>query len=245
MKLNSFFNKTIFPFAVAALSVISFSNQAKAIVFSGNVNSSWGIPTPGDINDNPIYSGVDTNVFTWGDPTLFEGASANQLVFEASSFSTDAGSLFKIGDLTYRNGTVLLGTSVESVPLHISLSFDEPPEIDEVLDYGFSLQNTPNLSDNPELNADYLFVVENDVKRSFKYGGNQYTLSLAGFSQDNGKTRVNEFRALEGEKTTASVFAKIDKVAFAKKQVPEPGFVIGLSVVGFYLVSRRKVKKAS
>lgn len=245
MKLNLFFNKAVFPFAVAALSVIGFSNQAKAGVLSGSINSSWGIPTPGSINTESVYTGVDTNVFTWGDPTLFEGASANQLVFEASSFSTDAGSLFKIGDLTYGNGTVLLGTSVESVPLNISLSFSEPPEINEVFEYGFFLQNTPNLSNDPELNADFLFVIENDVKRNFKYRGDEYTLSLAGFSQDNGKMRVNEFRVLEGEKTTASVFAKIDKVTFSKQEIPEPGFGVGLSVLGFYLISRRKAKKAS
>ncbi|MGB3754922.1 MAG: choice-of-anchor K domain-containing protein [Rivularia sp. (in: cyanobacteria)] len=244
MKLN-FFNKAVFPFAVAALSVIGFSSQAKATVFSGSVNGSWGIPTRGSINSESIYTGVDTDVFTWGDPTPFKGASDNQLVFEGSSFSTNVGSLFKIGDLTYRNGTVLLGTSVESVPLNISLSFDEPPEMDEVFDYGFSLQNTPNLSDDAELNADFLFVAENNAKRSFTYGGNKYTLSLAGFSQDNGKTRVDEFRALEGEKTTASVFAKIDKVTFSKKEVPEPGFGVGLSVLGFYLISRRKAKKVS
>ncbi|MGB6296827.1 MAG: choice-of-anchor K domain-containing protein [Rivularia sp. (in: cyanobacteria)] len=244
MKLNSFFSKAVFPVAVAALSVISFSNQAKAAVFSGSVKGSWGIPTPGEINYDPIYTFVENNVFTWGDPTPFEGASANQVVFKGSSFSTDAGSLFKIGDLTYRNGTVLLGTSVESVPLNLSLSFDKPPSINEVFDYGFSLQNTPNLSDNPELNADSLFVVENEVKRTFKYGGSEYTLSLAGFSKDKGKTHVKQFRALEGEKTTASVFAKIDKVTFSKKEVPEPGFAVGLSVLGFYMVYRKKAKKA-
>lgn len=245
MKINLFFNRAVFPFAVAALSVIGFSSQAKATTFSGSVNGSWGIPTRGSINSESVYTGVDTNVFTWGDPSLFEGASANQLVFEGSSFSTDAGSLFKIGDLTYRNGTVLLGTSVESVPLNLSLSFSEPPEINEVLDYGFSLQNTPNLSDDPELNADFLFVVENNAKRSFTYNDNKYTLSLAGFSQDNGKTRVNQFRALEGGKTTASVFAKIDKVTFSKQEIPEPGFGVGLSVLGFYLISRRKAKKVN
>ncbi|WP_414619544.1 choice-of-anchor K domain-containing protein [Calothrix sp. CCY 0018] len=244
MKLNLFFSKAVFPVAIAALSVIGFSPQAEAAVFSGKVIGSWGMPTPGEINDNPTYTGVGTNVFTWGDPTLFEGASANQLVFEGSYFSTDAGSLFKIGDLTYHNGTVLLGTSVESVPLNLDLIFSEPPEIDEIFDYGFSLQNTPNLSEDPESNADFLFVVENDVKRSFTYGGNKYTLSLAGFSQDNGKTQVKEFRALEGGKTTASVFARIDKVTFSKKEVPEPGLAVGLSVLGFYLISRTKAKKA-
>ena len=244
MKLSSFFKIAVFPFALAALNIIGSPNQVKAAVFSGSVIGSWGEPTHGSINTDPFYTGENTNTFSWGDPTLFKGASANQLVFEGNSFSADAGSLFKIGDLTYRNGTVLLGTSVESVPLNLSLSFDEPPEINEIFDYGFSLQNTPNLSDNPELNADYLLVVDNGAKGSFKYGGNEYTITLAGFSQDNGKTKVSQFRVLEGEKTTASVFAKIDKVAFSKKEVPEPGFPIALSLIGAYFISQKKYKRS-
>lgn len=241
MKLSSLFYKVVFPFA--ALSVISFSSKAEAAAFSGNVNGSWLEPTPGDINDNPLYTGVEKDVFTWGDPTLFKGAAANQLVFEGNSFSADAGSLFKIGDLTYRNGTVLLGTSVDSVPLKLSLFFNELVEAEQVFEYQFDLKNTPNLSDNPELNADFLVVNEKDVKQTFVHDGNAYTLSLTGFSQDNGQTQVNEFRVLEGEKTKAAIFGKIDKVAFSKKEVPEPGFPLALSVVGIYLISRRKAKK--
>lgn len=241
MKLSSLFNIAV-PFSVAALGIIGFSNQAEAAAFSGNVSGSWGKPTSGSINTDAVYTGVETNVFTWGDPTLFKNASANQLVFEGSSFSTDAGSLFKIGDLTYRNGTVLLGTSVESVPLNLSLSFDEASKVDQVFDYEFSLKNTPNLSDDPELNADYVYVTEKDAKRRFIYGGDAYTLSLTGFSQDNGETQVNEFRVLEGEKTTAAIFGKINKLPFSKKEVPEPGFLLGLSAVSVYLISQRKAK---
>ncbi|MEL6458156.1 MAG: choice-of-anchor K domain-containing protein [Cyanobacteria bacterium J06621_15] len=241
MKLSSLFYKIVFPFA--ALSVISFSSKAEAATFSGNVSGSWLKPTPGTINNNPMYKGVEEDVFTWGDPTLFKGASANQLVFEGNSFSADAGSLFKIGDLTYRNGTVLLGTSVDSVPLKLNLSFNELTEAEQIFEYQFDLENTPNLSDNPELNADFLVVKEKDTKHTFMHDGNAYTLSLAGFSQDNGKTQVSEFRVLEGEKTTAAIFGKIDKVAFSKKEVPEPGFPLVLSVAGIYFISRRKAKK--
>ena len=239
MKLKSFFNRTVFPFAVAALSVIGFPNQAKAMFFSGNVSGAWGEPTPGEINTDPIYTGVVTNTFTWGDPTLFENALSNQLSFQGSSFSTDPNSLFKIGDLTYRNGTVLLGTSVKSVPLNLNLSFDQATKFNQEFKYEFSLKNTPNLSDNPELNADFVFVTKDSAKPSFVYDGHTYTLSLTGFSQDNGKTNVSEFRVLEGEKTTASIFAQINKVSLSRK-VPEPGFAVGLSLVGIYLISRKK-----
>lgn len=243
MKLSSLFNIAVFPFAVAALNVIAFPNEAKAAVFSGSVSGSWGETTPGIINENPVFDGVGTDTFSWGDPTLFENASSNQLVLKGNSFSTDAGSLFKIADLTYRNGTVLLGTSVESVSLKLGLSFTKPTEIDQVFDYEFYLQNTPNLSDNPEFNADFVFVTNNDANRSFIYGGDEYTLSLTGFSQDNGKTNAKEFRVLEGEKTTAAIFAQINKVPKPKK-VPEPGFPVGLSVLGVYLISRRKASKS-
>lgn len=238
MKLNLLFNLAVFPFAVAALSVIGFPNQAKAAAFSGNVSGSWGKPTPGDVNTSPVYSGVEKNEFTWGHP--IENAFANQLVFKGNSFSTDTGSLFKIGDLTYVNGTVHYRTSVESVPLKLSLSFNKPNKVEQVFDYQFNLKNTPNLSDDPELNADFLVVAENNAKRSFIHGGNTYTLSLSGFSGDNGKTNLSEFWVLEGEKTTAAIFGKISKVPFSKKQVPEPGFLLGLSVVGLCLISRRK-----
>lgn len=241
MKLSSLFYKVVF--LSTALSTIGFSGKAEAVALSGNVNGSWDKPTPGEVNDFPIYTGVDTNVFSWGDPTLFKGASANQLVFEGNSFSTDAGSLFKIGDLTYRNGTVLLGTSVESVPLKLDLSFNELTEAEQIFEYQFDLKNTPNLSENPELNADFLVVNEKDTKHTFMHDGNAYTLSLTGFSQDNGKTQVSEFRVLEGEKTKAAIFGKIDKVAFSKKEVPEPGFPLALSIAGIYFISRRKARK--
>ncbi|NJL81056.1 MAG: PEP-CTERM sorting domain-containing protein [Richelia sp. RM2_1_2] len=242
MKLKSFFNITVFPFAVAALSVIGFPNQAKAILFSGSVGGTWGEPTPGKINTDSISTGVGTNTFTWGDPTLFQNAFANQLLFEGNSFSTDSNSLFKIGDLTYHNGTVLLGTGVESVPLNLNLSFDQPTKLNQEFKYEFYLENTPNLSEDPELNADFVFVTKDSAKPTFVYDGHTYTLSLTGFSQDNGKTNVSEFRVLEGEKTTAAIFAQINKVSPSKK-VPEPGFAVGLSLVGIYLISRKKVSK--
>lgn len=247
MKLSWFFHIILFPFAV--LSAIAFSGQAKAVDFFGSVNGTWGKPTPGEINDYPVYIGVGTNAFTWGDPTYFKGASANQLVFEGSSFSTDAGSSFKIGDLTYRNGTVLLGTSVETASLNLNLSFNGENGVNQVVEFGFEydlfLDNTINKEDaDPQENADKVFFVNNNIKRNFSYGGNTYTLSLNGFTQDNGYTQVGELRALEGEKSTAAIFGQINKVNSSTKQVPEPGFPLVLSIAGIYLISRRKAKNS-
>lgn len=250
MKLSWLFNIAVFPFAVTVLSILGSSSQAQAAAFLGNVSGTWGEPEKPDPESvdypiNPIYSGVETNVFNWGDPTPFEGASSNQLFFAGSSFSMDDGSLFKVGDLTYRNGTVLLGTSVEYVPLNLSLSFDEGNDTKEFIAYEFKLENTPNLSEDPELNADSVSIVNDKAKHTFVHDGNAYTISLNGFSQDEGKTYLSKFRVREGEKTTAAIYGQINKVKFSKKRVPEPGLVIGLSAIGVCLLSQKKLRKLS
>jgi hypothetical protein len=241
MKLSSLFNTAVFPFAVAALSAIGFPSQAEAIVFSGNFSGSWGEPTPGEINYNPAFSGVGTNTFTWGDP--IENESSNKLEFKGSSFSTDdTGALVKIGDLTYGNGTVHYRTSVESVPFKLGLSFNQSTEVEQVLEYRFSLENTINNFVDPEEDADSVSITNNDARNSFTYDGSEYLLDLI-FSKDNGKTNFSKFWVQEGIETDAAIFGKITKVSQPKK-VPEPGLMSGLSVLGIYLVSRRKAKKA-
>ena len=242
MKLSSVFNKTVFPLAVTILSATSFAEGAEAATLSGSVSGSWQEPLPGIINENPVYTGVETDTFTWGDATPFENAFPNELMFEGNSFSTDTGSLFKLGDLSYTNGTVSLGSSVESVPLSLSLSFDESTEVDAVFQYEFYLENTVNNFVDPEEDADRVYFANNDLEQSFIYNGNPYTFTLAGFSQDDGKTTSSELKVLEGETTATGIFAKIEPVSVSK-QIPEPGFVVAFSLIGVYLISWKKATK--
>ena len=144
---------------------------------------------------------------------------------------------------------MLLGTSVETASLNLNLSFNGENGVNQVVEFGFEydlfLDNTINKKDaDPQENADKVFFVNNNIKRNFSYGGNTYTLSLNGFTQDNGYTQVGELRALEGEKSTAAIFGQINKVNSSTKQVPEPGFPLVLSIAGIYLISRRKAKNS-
>jgi hypothetical protein len=242
MKLSLVCTSTMSGFVVTVLTVAAFSSQARALNFSGISSGTWEKPTPGSINDVPVFTGVGSNTFTWGDAKPSNPRFAtppNQLVFTGNSFSTQADSLFKIGNLSYFNGTVPEGTSVESVPLNLRISFSNPSNLSEAFNFDFDLKNTPNTSKNPADNADFVAVKENFGSRSFAYEGIKYTLALTSFSQDEGKTRVNEFRVLEGEKTTSAIYAKITQVSEAKK-VPEPGAIAGLSLLGLYLISRKK-----
>ncbi len=242
MKLSSILSNTLYTVAVTTVTALGFSTQAQAITFSGNSSGTWGIPTSGGINTTPVFSGVGTNSFTWGealpdDPKF--GTPANKLTFTGNSFSTNTDSAFDVGNLTYFNGSVPEGTNVDSVPLNLNLSLTNPQNLSQAFKFDFNLQNTPNDPANtPEQNADAVIVQNRFGDHHFTLDGNQYTLELTGFSQDGGKTPVSEFRVLEGQTTTAGLYARITRVPTEK--IPESGTIVGLSTLGIYLIFRRK-----
>ncbi|MHC5598590.1 MAG: choice-of-anchor K domain-containing protein [Nostoc sp.] len=239
MRLSFVFATAISSFFVSATTVFAFSGQADALTFSGVSSGIWGEPTPGSIDTNPIYTGVGSNTFTWGDPNVCPPSSntpsgctitgSNKLTFNGTSFSTDINSVFKIADLTYFNGTVVKGTSVEFVPLNVNLSFSPTVGISQVFDFNLHLVNTPNEATDPEKNADFVFIDKNLSNRTFTFEGNKYTLELTDFNPDIEQTSI---KALEGATTTSAIYAKI-------KAIPEPSLVAGLCLLGIYLISRK------
>ncbi|NJM72415.1 MAG: PEP-CTERM sorting domain-containing protein [Scytonema sp. RU_4_4] len=244
MKLSPVFGTVLSTLAVTFITALGFSSQAQGLTFLGNSSGIWGTPDPGS-NTDPIFSGVGTNTFTWGRPRPNDrennyGTPANQLTFTGNSFSADdIGSLFKVGDLEYYNGKVEDKTSVDSVPLDLTLSFINPGNFSEVFNFNFQLVNTTNLGGNAEDDADIVYIKDNFGTRSFKFEGNEYQLNLSGFSQNSGNTSVNKFSVLEDSKTTAGIYARITQVT-PPKQIPESGGIVGLSLLGIYLISHKK-----
>ncbi|MCC5643972.1 choice-of-anchor K domain-containing protein [Nostoc sp. CHAB 5824] len=243
MKLSLVFATAISSFFVGTTAALGLSDQAHALTFSGISSGTWGEPTPGstDTNPNPIYTRVGNNTFTWGDanvcppsPNIPSGCritGSNKLTFNGNSFSTGINSVFKIADLTYFNGTVVKGTSVESVPLNLNLSFSPPVGISQVFGFNLRLVNTANDATAPEdNNADFVFIDTNLSNRSFIFEGNEYMLEVTGFNPDFDQINI---KALEGATTKTAIYAKI-------KTIPEPGTVVGLSLLGIYLISRTK-----
>jgi hypothetical protein len=239
MKLSFVFATAISSFLVSATTGFGFSGQASALAFTGISNGIWGEPTPGSIDTNPIYTGVGSNTFTWGNPNVCplnpnnpSGCTitgSNKLTFNGTSFSADINSVFKIADLNYFNGTVLKGTSVEFVPLNINLSFSPPVGISQVFDFNLRLENTTNDAKDPEKSADIVFIDKNLSNRSFTFEGKKYALELTGFNPDVPQISV---KAFEGVTTRTAIYAKI-------KTIPEPAPVAGLSLLGIYLISRK------
>jgi hypothetical protein len=248
MKLSSVFGITLSTFAITAVAALGLSSQAKALIFSGDSSGTWGEPDPGAYNKKPMYKGVGTNTFEWGEshpknPKF--GTPANSLVFKGTSFASDFDSVFKIGDLSYYNGTVSLYTSVKEVPLKLRLSLKNPAAIEEDFDFNFNLENTennPNIPISDIANADNVFPTPTFANRSFSYSGKQYTLELTGFIEEGSSTSAKKFRVREGAKTTAAIYGRINVVPPTVKG-PEPGVVAGLSLLGFYVVIRKNYLK--
>ncbi|MDZ8066834.1 MAG: choice-of-anchor K domain-containing protein [Nostoc sp. DedQUE08] len=228
MKLSFVFATAISSFFVSSATGFSFSGQAQALTFSGISSATWGNPTPGINDTNPIYTGVGSNTFTWGQANLPPGLP-NKLTSNGTSFSADINSVFKIADLTYFNGKVRTDSSVGFVPLNLNLSFSPPVGTSQVFDFNLRLVNTLNDPKDRENSADLVFLDTNLSNRSFTFGSNKYTLELIGFNLEG---RQISIKALEEATTTTAIYAKI-------KTIPEPASVLGLSLLGIYLISRK------
>jgi hypothetical protein len=247
MKLLQLLITAFSTLAVTAVTEFTLSAPVKAIAFSGVSDGVWGEPDRGS-NNISTYTGVGTNFFTWGLPLPNEpkfGTPANSFKFAGNAFKTGLDSLFKVGDLTYFNGTTPLGSNVDTVPLSLDVGFNTPAKTSEIFDFDFNLVSTQNTSDNPVDNADFAFITPKSKNRNFSCNGKQYILEISGFSQDGGLTNLKEFRVLEGSTATAAIYGKISLFAPAQpvERVPESGTIVGLFCLGAYiLVSRQKTK---
>lgn len=186
---------------------------AQAVTVAGSSSGVFGTPDPGS-NSTPTVTGVGTNKFSWGSP-FSTTAPPNSLSFAGNAFSAETESLFKVGDLTYFNGTTAIGTTVASVPLNVSLAMSSPTSISKVFDFDFDLTNTPNTG-TPEQNADFVYPINSFASSSFELAGVNYTLQLTGFSKDGGATIIDRFNVLEDGTDTAAVYGKVTSV-------PTPG----------------------
>lgn len=226
-------------YAVGGVTLISLATPSYAQTFSGNSSGTFGTPNFGT-NSSAVFSGVGTDTFAFGDGTAFD-SPPNQYSFAGNSFSTTLDSLFQVGDFTYYNGTTLLGTTVDSVPLNISLNFTDPSGVTQAFSFNLQNNSTPNTG-TAEQNADFVFPTNSIGTQTFTVGTTEYTLALNGFSQNGGVTTVDQFRVLEDEGTTAGLFGRIT-IAPDSEPIPEPASMLGilaLSALGGGSLLKRK-----
>lgn len=109
----------------------------------GEVTGSFTDPSP----SSAVVSGVGTLTFSWG------AGDPSSLSFAGTSFDTKPNTVFKLGTLTFHNGTITSGTAADSVTLNTQINFDNISEKNFALSSKFTLTNTLN-NDDPIASAD-------------------------------------------------------------------------------------------
>jgi hypothetical protein len=231
--------KSLLRIALACAAIVTFSAQAAPLKVSGSTSATFNNPTAGSTN-----SGAGTSKFTWGKPSsIFQ--QANKLTFEGKSFDSVLNTPFKIGSLTYFNGTTTAGSNASSVDLNAVFKFNLPGTASVSSNLALALNSTPNTG-NATANADFVTLSNTLVPTFFAIAGANYKLTFTGFQNVIGdgflQSNAHQFHVREGKSASADLYASIEAVS----AVPEPEtyamFGAGLAMLGL-LARRRKSAK--
>ncbi|MEZ0233177.1 MAG: choice-of-anchor K domain-containing protein [Methylophilaceae bacterium] len=198
---------------------LSSLNAAQAETsISGTASGIWVNPqTP------QTTTGVGTSSFSWG---LTQPPSiSNLLTFTpvSSSFSGLTEAPFKVGTISFRNGTTRVGSPLpEYVSLAITLNFTSPNIPSVSNSYIFDLITTLNTAD-PNASADIVKLPSYFPTTSFIIDDTEYFVQLSGFQNVIGdgflSSNSSELRVRESLSATADLYAIITTQALP---VPEP-----------------------
>jgi len=215
------------------------ANSTALASFSGTTTGIFVDPSP----STATVTGVGTSFFTFGSGVSTPSCS---LQYTSTAFQDiPVETTFKVGTLTYYNGSIYSGTEANSVALSLALNFTAPSGVSQNFTYGLQLISTLN-TDDPISSADYV-VLSSFPDVRFISEGVSYTLSLqftdlqgGGFIQSG-----NQLHVLENDQATAVLTGKITTaVAPATTAVPEPStYITGiciLSMVGLNYWRKRK-----
>lgn len=195
----------------------------KAMV--GSTTGTFSNASPG----SAVVSGLGSSSFAWG------SGSPSTLSFAASAFDATPDTSFKLGTLTFRNGTIARGSGADAVTFNARLHFDNVPENDFTLSSIFSLVNTVNTSD-PVASADqvsigswgYTFNVFEGVTASVDVMAKLSTgLVPSTNGTENGAARQGDFQFESTPSYTLSIVGLVNATTGGSvTPIPEPGTLL-------------------
>ena len=170
-----------------------------------------------------------------------------------SNVNLDVDEIFNIGTLKHYNNTIWSdGRDATKADFSLNLNFGDTGLGQQTFNFALNVDETNNRASDHDggvcpyqttgsgcsdkITWDFALNAEN----SFEYEGEEYTLELVGFndSPDFNEGAVEEFISQENGTSEASIFARIIKLgdySDEPAQVPEPGILLGLGSVAFFL----------
>lgn len=233
--------------SAATLSLL-LANAIPAVAASLTLNSVTGSWT------NPIggtsINGLGTDEIRWGTPALF-GSEQSGFKFDSAappSVIIETETNFLLGTFTHFNFPTTLGTFPNAVDLDVSLdigsiqnfkytfNIDETPNGPFVTCPSFQVSNTPC--------DDRITFGSGFTDQTFSIDGEEFTLQLAGFSSTaNSLNPISSLVTEENRASTAFLFGRIttpiNPGPGTPVSTPEPGALIGFSLLGLYWFNRR------
>jgi hypothetical protein len=200
------------------------------------------------------HGAVGASTFQWG-VSCFPSAGCtsqlNTLTFAGNGFSSAFETPFKVGTLTYFNGSVV-GNLPSTVDLSLATTFTNPLGVGLVTtSFTLSLITTTNTGD-PNGDADFVNLPGSFVPQTFDVGGTLYTVTLVDFENVHGDgflgSTGTSLHVREGLTATADLFAKVTAdTSGVITGVPETStwamMLIGFAGLGFagYKQARRRM----
>ena len=231
-------SKLIFSSAaiIGLVGSLLFSGQAAAAVVTGTTSGNFVNPLP----SNAVTTGAGTSNFTFGTGS---GTPPNELSFAGTSFSSAYETPFKVGTLSYFNGSTL-GIAATSVDLSLTMNFVAPNLPSVSNSFALNLVATPNTG-TADQNADYVYFPGSFGTSDFDVGGTVYHVQLIGFENIVGDgfltSDSSQLHVREGSSATADLYAEVTSQVPA---VPEPAtwamMILGFAGIGFMGYRRRQ-----
>ena len=225
----------------AAVGALALSSIASAIPIS-SMTVSWNDAVGGAGIVYNQANGVFTDV-RWG-----VGPPPSGLGFDpATPVDPAANTDFLLGTLRHYNNPIQAGTAVSSVDLDLGATITGATPMVQLFAFRFLVDETSNVAGTcvyPSTVpcADRITFQNLDLTSAFAFGGNSYTLALAGFRASVESPLLAFFDSQEGGTNTVGLYGRF--IAAPTVRVPEPG-TLGLISLGLFLTGfavRRKTR---
>lgn len=228
-------------------------NTVEFVEADGASQVRWGNPASGG---EKVYVKTGKNKGYWKE--VFDYQDKSGLGFKGvQDLSVEAGNIFNLGSLIHYNKPIY-DPAATQVDFSLALNFADLGLDEQLFNFSLNIDETPNNQKNcpytttgsggcsDRITWEQSITSEN----TFNFEGEDYTLELVGFGNVNNSQVTfdsfqiqQDFISQEGGESKANLYGRLTKIAkgdHASEEIPEPAALLGLGLLGAYLVKSRR-----